>query len=206
VKKFERKRQDVLFEEPKSTESKQDEYDCNTRKDKEKFKRKNAAVCGLMTQMLDCGVFIRLGEIHLSETKAQVANQLFETIQAIKNANNLCPDQKNKILHRLSHMVYDDACHLDELVQKNAPKHEILQFLANLTFKIDRMHVKNHVRPQCKNKTGKYNPYHDRKLDNLNSEICEQRNNCKHAIKHMDEKATLFILRMAQIHNQRLCE
>lgn len=144
------------------------------------------------------------------ETNAEVANQLFETIRASYYSGFLTDEQQNELLDRLSHLVYDDVCHLDNLIQQIADKHVCLQILAELTPKLDKLHFLNHVRVECRTPKGKFNPYDDPKLIGMNTQICEQSNNWvarfKFAVKHMDEKAPLFMLRMAQLHNLRTCE
>jgi hypothetical protein len=67
------------------------------------------------------------------ETNAEVANQLFETIRASYYSGFLTDEQQNELLDRLSHLVYDDVCHLDNLIQQIADKYFCLQILTEST-------------------------------------------------------------------------
>ncbi len=123
-----------------------------------------------------CGIVLGFEELIRSESRIAVIGLLKKIFMATKNNYTYC--------------FYDNACHLDETIKANLNQHTILN---NMSCYIDRFHLKNHVRICCQIT---YNPYHEKALEKLNSQACEQKfsvvNKHKHAVKHMTQYHFIF--------------
>jgi len=145
-----------------------------------------------MTVSHSCGLLLRFNEMITSESRASIITLLKVIFELTKKDYKFC--------------LYDDGCHLDESVQAHLEDHLVLK---NVTFLIDRFHIKNHVRKVmflyayafysnhffkisimkvCKTK---YNPYLQSQLANINSQACEQSYSLlikyRYTVKHMSK-------------------
>ena len=88
-------------------------------------------------------------------------------------------------------IIYDDACHLEESVQK----YKNYQPLKKMKFYIDKFHLRGHRRKICKTK---FNQKLNKEISHLNSEICEQNFSLmfkhKYMLKHMSKFHFNFFL------------
>lgn len=92
------------------------ENECNTLKDKNDGERKNRRVCGMCTITSNCGVFIGIGEVYKSETREQVTYTFYRLLDAIFGIED--QEKRKHVLDQLTHIFYDDACHLKPFVDK----------------------------------------------------------------------------------------
>lgn len=124
---------------------------CQIDKDLCYYKRQTA---GLVVMIYGCGIVLNYDEMIRSESISSVSNILI-------NSNKL-------IGNNLQFAVYDNGCHLGTSVENL--EHD--EHISNMKFVIDRFHQYNHKRPICKTK---YSCDLYPELDELNSEICEQK-------------------------------
>ena len=82
-----------------------------------------------MTVSHSCGLLLRFNEMITSESRASIITLLKEIFELTKKDYKFC--------------LYDNGCHLDESVQAHIEDNFVLK---NVTFLIDRFHLKNHVR------------------------------------------------------------
>lgn len=211
LEQFKRRRARAWYDDVKHDEEAKDSdgKSCSTLKEKQKYEHKNLSVAAICTVMYDCGVFVGLGEVYRTETKAQVAHVVYRILRAVQKSDR--PDNlKDEVFRRLTHFLYDDVCHYAPFIKRIRDRDEILKIMADFIMKIDKMHVKNHKRKECSHASGIYNPYNDQKLEDVDTQVCEQENRWagtfKAATKHMDEKAPVHMLRMSHLHNVRLTE
>jgi len=101
-----------------------------------------------------CGIIINFDEMLRSESLEIVSDLIIKT--------NKLTDNKFKFA------VYDNGCHLGELVESKIKN----VFISDIKFVIDRFHQYNHTRNICKTK---YSCDLYKELKDLNSEICEQK-------------------------------
>ena len=87
---------------------------------------------------------------------------------------------------------YDNSCQLHKFCGKRLIDSERSKFLDEMTYVIDRLHVKGHIK-QCRDV---YSPNLIRDLDDTQTMICEQRNfwisGFKHNVKHMNQYRFIF--------------
>ena len=116
------------------------------------FKRQTA---GLIVMIYSCGIVLNYDEMIRSESLSSVSNLLIKS-------NKLSGND-------LKFAIYDNGCHLGASVEA---KEEQNEYISNIKFVIDRFHQYNHKRPICKSK---YSCDLYTELDDINSEICEQK-------------------------------
>jgi hypothetical protein len=165
---------------------------CTVEKD---FKNSCVNKCrttGVLLSVLNCGFINGYREILTAESLTQVTIFLLDLIEYA---------EKLPI-----YFIYDNACHLKPFIENNnMKKTERGKTLLRKTFVIDRLHLKNHVSPQCKLN---YNPdlYDD--LEETNTVACEQANywagGYKHIMKHMnDTRFNVFLYIICNLYNER---
>ena len=126
-----------------------------------------------------CGIIINYAELIRSEGFEFVAGFLEKTIERLNN--------------EIKYICFDNACHLYGVNEK----------LNDKTFVIDRFHLKNHKQMKCKTK---HNCDSYVGLEDLNTEICEQKfsrmSRLKHQVKHMNKhRFNFFLLQFISLLN-----
>ena len=73
--------------------------------------------------------------------------------------------------------MYDDMCHLHPCaknLKKSLPSPILDFYESTLNHCVDGFHFGNHVDPVCKSNYNPYNAKKESKLENVNSQACEQ--------------------------------
>ncbi|XP_066932011.1 uncharacterized protein [Clytia hemisphaerica] len=161
---------------------------CHTEKTKHKVKNKKTS--GVLAFTSPCGIIVNLKELYISESKLQVFGHLFELLDS-------------ELFKDIECIVYDDACHLKRYAMN---RRNVSERLADMDYRSDRFHFKNHVDLWCR---ANCNPDHSETLDNVNTEVCEQLfswfSKYKVMTKHMNrERYTFIVLYFMHMHNERV--
>mmetsp|Transcript_17707 Transcript_17707/g.42562 ORF Transcript_17707/g.42562 Transcript_17707/m.42562 type:complete len:230 (+) Transcript_17707:533-1222(+) len=141
--------------------------DCRTHKDAEKamqIVRIGDKTCGVLLAIHPCGRVADFALLTRPESPTQVSMMVARFRKRLLDRG---------IADRMT-IIYDDACHLDEWVQRRArdgEATETVMALAKDLFVIDRMHLVGHRREKCKTYHNMDNYPH---LEGVNSEVCEQ--------------------------------
>ena len=135
---------------------------------------------GILCAFHSCGILLKCNEMIKSESRRSVMHILKECFEYGQKSFKNC--------------IYGDACHLHESIKCNNLLDKFLE-LKSVSCFIDRFHIKNHIRSECKTL---YNLNFQHELNEINSEICEQKfvtiNKYKNTIKYMDKNHFNFFL------------
>uniref|UniRef100_A0A7M5UMV9 Uncharacterized protein n=1 Tax=Clytia hemisphaerica TaxID=252671 RepID=A0A7M5UMV9_9CNID len=161
---------------------------CQTEKTKHSARDKKTS--GVLVFTSPCGVVVNMKELYISESKLQVYGHLYELL-------------KMESMKDIECIVYDDACHLKKYSMNRREKSEKL---ADMDYRSDRFHFKNHIDTWCR---ANCNPDNSDSLKDVNTEICEQLfswfSKYKHMTKHMNrERYTFMVLYLMHLHNERI--
>ena len=138
---------------------------------------------GVLLTVYNCGIIASFREIFISESLNQVTKFLLDNLQFMNSPPK--------------YLIYDNACKLEAYLKKRSIKDKSIRggVLCNMTFVIDRLHIKNHTNENCH----KYNnPYLFDDLININTVVCEETNfwlsRFKYIMKHMNKVRFNFFL------------
>jgi hypothetical protein len=132
---------------------------------------------GILLAFFNCGIIGYHKEI-FNEELTQVAGFFLEILDMVAKF-----------------IIYDNACHLKPFLDSHHNlTDERLKIYETKIFAIDRIHIYNHSRKECK----KFECNNFKELQNINSVVCEETNywfsGFKYCIKHMSQERLLFFL------------
>jgi hypothetical protein len=145
--------------------------------------KKKCRTTGVLLTVYNCGIVCGYREICSSESLTQVSIFLLDILQHSESTCN--------------YLIYDNACSLQHFlklrkIETLSPRGAILQ---SMTFIIDRLHIKNHVNPNC-HANFDANDFED--LLKVNTVVCEETNfwlsRFKYIMKHMNFQRFNFFL------------
>lgn len=157
--------------------------DCQTLKKKKRFYSRTG---GILVMAKPCGTFVDIKEIFGGESCHQIAEELEKILDYPEN--------------KIDTIIYDDTCHLHKFVQKRKNTYKKLN---KCKFYIDRFHLSNHKREECRTL---YNIDNCKELTPVNTEIMEQMfgwlSKFKNMLKYMSKPHfKFFILDLLDRHN-----
>jgi hypothetical protein len=115
------------------SQSEQLQFECRVQKDLVIPCLKKCRTTGVLLTVFNCGIICGYREIFSAESLSQVAIFLLD----IAEYGSSLPQ----------YLIYDNACHLDAFLKnrKISEKSDRGKLLSNLTFVIDRFHIKYHT-------------------------------------------------------------
>jgi hypothetical protein len=137
--------------------------------------KKKCRTTGILLSVYNCGIICGYRELFSSESPTQVSIFLLDLMQFSESSSK--------------YLIYDNACSLEKFLKNRNIKQSSERGLKldNMKLVIDRLHLKNHVDPEC-HKNFDANNYDE--LFNINTVVCEQTNfwmsRFKYIMKHMN--------------------
>jgi hypothetical protein len=186
---------DARYESARSSKDDITASKCKTHKENLAARFRGGRACGWLLACTPDGYIVHLAEYIGAESLPQRYFFLAE-IQAISPATIV--------------FVHDDACHLRKFAGKRAHESSAAKKLAfpGTVYIVDRMHMKNHVDPWCKEHCDPDAECNREYAEGLNTEACEQLNaqvlRHKYMLRSMGQHtAAFFMHELADVRNER---